>query len=259
MKKTQWILLTGITIVAAATVAMVINNPFSQIKNSYFEPDDDKLRQVPANLLVVRPTHFSHDFGKVSHYHNGDSLARTVGRNVSFQHMMAEANGCDFAQVILPPGTPQGHFDFLVTRAGRVRQQLRTAIQKELGYTAHQEMRETDVLILTVSNPALPGLTTSADGETSDASFKDGQLHFTHKSMDTIVGGLEQGLNIPILDQTGLTNHYDFSLPWNANAQKVLENGKFDLGRTRTFLAGWGLDLEATNIPMEMYVVTRAH
>lgn len=241
---------------AVAAAAMVIENPFARVKDSYFEPDTDQLRKVPANLLVVRPTHFPRDYAKVSHYHNGDSLARTVGRNVSFQRMMAEAYDCDYGQVSLPPGTPSGHFDFLVTRPAQVRQQLRRAIEKELGYKAHQEMRETEVFILTVSNPALPGLTPSTEGETSDATFKDGQLHFTHKAMDYIVDGLEQGLDLPVLDQTGLTNYYDFSLAWNEKVQKAVENGQLDRERTRKFFASLGLDLEVTNIPMEMYVVT---
>jgi hypothetical protein len=63
--------------VAVAAVAMVIGNPFSRVKDSYFEPDKDKLRQVPANLLVVRPTHFPHQYGKKRHYYEDDELART--------------------------------------------------------------------------------------------------------------------------------------------------------------------------------------
>ena len=119
MKKAL-IIAAGIAIVAAAALAMVTGH--QTVKNAYFEPDTDKLRHVPANLLVIRPTRFPDTYGKIRHYHEGDNLARTVGRNASFQAMMAEAYDCDFAQVILPPGTPQGNFDFLVTMRGHVRE-----------------------------------------------------------------------------------------------------------------------------------------
>src|SRR5215469_16650205 len=169
MKKTLTITV-GIAILAAGVVAMMTGH--HAVKDVYFEPDTDKLRQVPANLLVIQPTRFPHSHGKVRHYHENDRLARTVGRNVSFQSMMAEAYDCDFAQVILPPGTPQGNFDFLVTRSGHVREQLQAAIQKQFGYTAEHETRDMDALILKVSNPSLPGLTVSGSEENNDINYK---------------------------------------------------------------------------------------
>src|SRR5215469_8614474 len=122
MKKAL-IIAFGAAILAVAGGAMITGH--HAVKDAYFEPDTDKLRQVPANLLVIQPTRFPRSHGKVRHYHENDKLARTVGRNVSFQAMMAEAYDCDLAQVILPPSAPQGNFDFLVTRTGQVREQLR--------------------------------------------------------------------------------------------------------------------------------------
>jgi uncharacterized protein (TIGR03435 family) len=259
MKKTKIILLASTALLALAAVAMVIENPFSRVKDSWFEPDKDKLRQVPANLLVVRPTHFSHAYEKVRHYHNDDSLARTVGRDVSFQRMMAEAYDCDFADVILPAGAPQDRFDFLVTTDSEARKHLRMAIQKQLGYTAHTETRDTDALILTVIDPTLPGLTVSPNGEDDGASYQGGRLTLKHEDIGTIADALARGLNKPVIDHTGLTNYYNFSLPWDAKAQKALEDSSFDLEKTRQFLGKWGLGLEATNVSMEMYVATRGH
>jgi uncharacterized protein (TIGR03435 family) len=243
--------------VAIAAVAMITDHKV--VKDAYFEPDTDKLRQVPANLLVIQPTRFPNSHGKIRHYHEGDNLARTVGRNVSLQAMMAEAYDCDFAQVILPPGTPQSNFDFLVTKSGHVREQLRTAIQKQLGYTARRETRDMDALILKVSNPSLPGLTVSGNNEDSDINYKGGKLYFTHKAFDYIVDGLSQGLDTPILDQTGLTNYYDFSMVWNADIEKAMQHGSIDATKTSKVLAGWGLGLEPTNVTMDVYVVEKAH
>jgi uncharacterized protein (TIGR03435 family) len=255
MKKAL-IIAAGIAIVAVAALAMVTGH--QTVRNAYFEPDTDKLRQVPANILVIRPTRFPQSHGKIRHYHEGDNLARTVGRDVSFQAMMAEAYDCDFAEVILPPGTPQSNFDFLVTMRGHVREQLRTAIQNQLGYTAHRETRDMDTLILKVNDPSLPGLTVSADNESNDVNYKSGKLYFTHKPFDYIVDGLSQGLDKPILDQTGLTNYYDFTMVWNSGIEKAMQHGSLDLDRTEMFLANWGLNFEPTNVSMEVYIVEKA-
>lgn len=255
--KTALIITVGIVILAVAAMAMMTGH--QAVKDAYFEPDTDKLRQVPANLLVIQPTRFPRSHGKVRHYHENDRLARTVGRNVSFQAMMAEAYDCDFAQVILPPGTPQSNFDFLVTKTGQVREQLRTAIQKQFGYAAHRETRDMDAMILNVDDPSLPGLTVSGSSEDSDIHYENGKLFFTHKPFDYIVSGLSQGLNKPILDQTGLTNYYDFSLAWNADVEKAMQHGTADVGGTKKVLANWGLGLESTNILMDVYVVEKAH
>jgi uncharacterized protein (TIGR03435 family) len=256
MKKAL-IITVGIAILVVAAVAMVTEH--HAVKDAYFEPDTDKLRRVPANLLVIQPTRFPSSHGKIRHYHKNENLARTVGRNVSFQAMMAEAYDCDFAQVILPSGAPQGNFDFLVTRAGHVREQLRTAMQEQLGYTAHREMRDMDSFILKVNDPSLPGLTVSGSNEDSDINYKGGKLHFTHKPFDYIVDGLSQGLDKPILDQTGLTNYYDFSLTWNADIEKAMQHGSIDLDGTKKVIEEWGLGLQPTNVSMDVYIVEKAH
>lgn len=243
-------IIAGIVAVAVAATA--------QVNDSYFTPDKDSLRQVPAELVVVRPTDFPQAEGKISHYHADDSLARTVGRNASFREMMAEAYDCNFSRVILPPDAPAGGFDFLVTTSGQVRQHLREEIKAQLSYTAHSETRDTDVLVLTVSNPSLPGLTVSTADESNDVSYKDGKLYFTHEQISSILDGLSLGFDKPVIDQTGLTNYYDFSVVWNEARDKAMHEGAWHLDGAQKALATWGLELDATNLPLDMCIVAHA-
>jgi uncharacterized protein (TIGR03435 family) len=111
---------------------------------------------------------------------------------------------------------------------------------------------------LKVNDPALPGLTVSASDENNDINYKSGKLYFTHKPFDYIVDGLSQGLDKPILDQTGLTNYYDFSLTWNQDMEKAIQHGLFTLAGTEKVLANWGFGLEPTNVSMNVYVVEKA-
>jgi uncharacterized protein (TIGR03435 family) len=256
MKKTNLVVAAGIAIIAALAVAMAVKYQSGQIKDSYFA-DPSNLRQVPPGLVALRPTHFANTYGKIRHYHENNTLARAVGRDASLRQIIAEAYDCAPAQVVLPPEAPTGRFDFLVTKPSHVRERLKKMIQSQFHYTAHAETQNTDVFILKVSDPALPGLAMSADSEESRMSYKDGKLNFKHQTVSRIVDGLSQGLNEPVLDQTGLTNTYDFSVNWNRETTKSMENGKWNPAGTRKVLAAWGLALESTNIPMDMYVVTR--
>jgi uncharacterized protein (TIGR03435 family) len=259
MKPTKTMIMAGIGLVMTAAAVMVVKGQFfPAVKDSYFTPDSDKLRQVPAGIVVVRPTHFSssaHD--GIRHVHDGDSLARTVGHDVLLRDVMAEAYDCSPARVVLPPDAPKDGFDFLVT-VGKTREHLRTAIQKQLGFTAHRETRETDVLMLTVANPGLPGLTISAADEESDTDFKDGKLYFKHQPLSVMFKGLEAGLTLPVQDQTGLTNYYDFSVVWNPDIQKRMQAGAFNLDGVKRVLAGWGLRLEPDTASLDMFIVEKS-
>ena len=256
MKKTNLIITTGVATLTALAMAMVVESQSSQIKESYFA-DPSNVQHVPAGLVALRPTHFANTYGKIRHDHENDTLTRTVGRDASVRQIIADAYDCDPAQVVMPPDAPQGHFDFLVTKAGHVRDRLKKMIESQFHYTARRESQNTDVFVLTVSDPALPGLAPSTDDQDSGLSYKDGKLHFKHQTVSRIIDGLSQGLNEPVLDQTGLTNAYDFSIAWNAESTKRMENGGFNLDATRKVLAGWGLAIESSNVQMDRYIVTR--
>lgn len=255
MKKTPIAIAAGLAVLAFLAVVCVTSLA-NHVNDSYFDSDTQELRQLPPNLAVLRPTHRAKDYAKIRHYQKDDSLARTMGRNVTLRQVIGEAYNCSPAQVILPPDAPDGRYDFLVTTSGDAREQLRKLIQTELHYTARHETQNTDVFILSVSNPALPGLAVNTADQSSDIIYKEGKLYFVHQPMGKMVEGLSQGLNTPVLDQTGLTNAYDYSVAWSMDVEKSMENGKWNLAGTRKVLAGWGLALESSNVPMDVYVVT---
>jgi uncharacterized protein (TIGR03435 family) len=256
--KTPVIIITGIGILAAVSAAMLIHAATTPaIRDSYFTPDKDKLRQVPAGLVVVRPSTFSPSYNDaIRHVYDNDELSRTVGHNVSLRDMIAEAYDCSPAQVKLPAGAPAGGFDFLVT-AGDTSHQLRAAIRKQVGYKAHHETNSTDIYVLTVADPQLPGMTVSAPDEESDTTFSDGKLHFKHQPLGVVLKGLEAGLGEPVQDHTGLTNNYDFSVVWNVDIQKRMQTGAWDVDGVKNFLAGCGLRLTPDTASMDMLIVEK--
>ena len=254
---TKTILTVGGAIFILATMTTVVESqPSSAVTDGYFEPNADELRQVPANLAVVQPTHFQETPGKIKHIYDGDSLARTVGRNVTFRDLMAEAYDCEPGCVVLPPDAPKGGFDFVVTESPKTRKHLREAIETALGYSASSETRETEVLVLQAkgSNPA--GLTVSTAGD-DDINYRDGKLYFTRQPMSIVVKGLEEGFALPVVDQTGLTNNYDFTITWNDKTTQAMRDGGFHFDSAQGVLNGWGLELKPDTARLEIFTVKK--
>jgi uncharacterized protein (TIGR03435 family) len=265
MRKTMKSINTKTTVTAGlillAAIALAADLKLSSpVKDSYFDPDTDKLRELPANLVVVRPTHFPNSSPKIRHIHDedGNSVTRTLGRDVSLRETIAEAYDCNPMSVALPVGAPQGGFDFLVTTGSDARERLQSAIRDQLGYAVRHETRNVDVLLLKMDESHVPDLTISSDDEKPDATREDGKLHFKHQQLSVLLNGLSAGLRQPVVDRTGLTNYYDFSVPWNPDIEKAMHEGAFDPQGVKKVLAAWGLRLEPDTAPLEMFVVEKA-
>jgi uncharacterized protein (TIGR03435 family) len=252
---------TMVTIAGAIWMAVagatVVNAQQPAVLDAYFEPKSDSLEGVPANIAVVQPTHFPDQAGKIKHIHKNDKLTRTVGRNVTFRDLIAEAYDCEPGCVVLPPDAPTGGFDFLVTVSPGTRSRLRNAIETELGYRAKSEMLDTKVMVLQVTDPTLPGMTISTASD-DDVSYRDGRLYFMRQPISMVVKGLEEGLALPVVDKTGLTNNYDFSLTWDDRTTRRMRDGAFTFDGTQKVLNGWGLELKPDTARMEMFTVTKS-
>jgi len=262
MKITKTAALTiGMILLAAVAVRVTAQHVSSEVKDSYFDPDTDKLALLPPNLVVVRPTHFPDKPAKVRTIDDSErpSAGWTLGRNVSLKDVIGAAWDCNPSRVVLPSDAPKGGYDFLATTHTDTQQRLQEAVRKNLGYVVHEKTQNTKVWILKVADQSLPGLTVSSANEKSDVSVRDEQLLFTHQPLNRILGGLSQGLGQPVVDQTGLDQFYNFSVPWNPEIQQRMQDGAFDLEGVKKVLASMGLRLESGTQPLDMYIVEQAH
>jgi uncharacterized protein (TIGR03435 family) len=250
----------GIASLMVVMVAAVVKlHYFPMVKDSYFKPDFDNLRKVPAGITAVRRTHDTRSIGdSIRNLEEGDTLLRAVGRGVTFRDLIAEAYECKPGRVMLPADAPKGGFDFLVTTGSEPREHLQSAVRKQLGYVGRRETREVDVLKLEVDNPSLPGLTVSPEGEDETIQYNAGKLYFRHKNLKLLLGGLEDGLAMPVLDKTGLTGRYNFSIVWNQTVQEHMQKGTFDLNGVKKVLKELGLRLEPGTESLDMVVVEKA-
>jgi uncharacterized protein (TIGR03435 family) len=249
----------GVIVLAVIALAVAVKwRFFPSIKDEYFKSSYGQFQKVPGNLLVVRPTHYSLPskgtvFQSYTRSPSGQSTIRLMGRNVPLERVIAMAYQCNPWQIVPPPIKPQGNFDFLVTITNQSQERFEAAIQKKLGYTAHWETRATDVFLLETETPDPPGLKVST-AEKESVSFKNGNYEFTHARLETVMGFLEYIFKQPVLNRTGLTNFYDFSVEMNWRGP----NGP-DPKTTGKILDNLGLKVEPGNEAVQMLVVEKAH
>lgn len=256
-KKTAFASVLVLVLIAVAVAAKMI--VFPSVSEKVFQIRPATLRQAPANVVIVRPTHFPDSPQKPSPPNRITSAtvkgARwMVGRNVTFSMLMAVAYEYNPGRIKLPATAPGGNFDFLVTVPKGTEARLQSAIRRKLGYVARREIRETAVLALKVKNSNPPGLKVSTAARENVAP-KNGRLYFTHLRLDIVTEGMQAMLRIPVVDETGLTNSYDFSLAWDKPTQQQLQSGKLDQETGEKILNEWGLELEPDTASIEMLVV----
>ena len=141
-------------------------------------------------------------------------------------------------------------------------ERLQAELKSNLGVVAHREMRDTNVLLLRIGNPkaggikserALTYLLRPRNWENLDAEFgRPGEVWFFDRPISNLVPFIESRLRIPVVNQTGLTNNYDFSLKWPESGRRNNDVLK------KALLDQLGLELVSTNMPIEMLVVEKA-
>jgi len=226
---------------------------FPTIKDIWFE-NARQLKLAPGRLIVVRPTHFPHAQTNQLIYVPFQKGNKLAGRNVTFQQLIGIVYSYNPGRVYLPPGTPANNFDILVTvPLYTARDRLKKIVLNQTGYSAAVENRDADVLALKVENSNPPNMTLSSDKERPNENFKNGKLSLTHMKLQDITGGLESFMKTPVVDETGLSNYYDFTLDWK-QGMTPQQLSRDDLDK---IIAGWGLKLEPDTESIKMLVVKR--
>jgi uncharacterized protein (TIGR03435 family) len=253
-KKIVLVIALILVLVAAAAVKFIF---FPAVQDAWFQLSTQKLRLLPAGLVIVRPTHFAKSHLKGVTETSVKGALWMLGRNATLQQLMAAANNYSATRVALPPDAPTNNFDFLVTMPSRAQEHLQLAIQKKFGWVAHPETRETDALVLKVLDTNLPGLTVSGPEEKQHVNFQNRKIIFTHMPVSVATGGLEQMLNTPVVDKTGLVDFYDYSMALDEQTQRQMRNETLTRDAANKFLGAWGLGLEPGTATIQMLVVEK--
>jgi uncharacterized protein (TIGR03435 family) len=255
--KAKTAVVVGVAALFAASTATVAVKAtfFPAIKEAYFRPMS--FQNLPRGLFTLRPTRFTSptngfDYSAETSSPSGEHVTLFIGRNRSFEQLIAKAYGGSPPYVVYPANLPEGNFDYLCTildsRAG---EHLQEAIKRKLGCVANWRQRDTSVFLLKVKTPNSPRLKAS---DPSSRSFVQensrNQLEFQNWPMWGLAHEMEISANIPVLDKTGLANLFDFNLDCS---RADLQNQDWDMAKRA--LDELGLELVATNMNLNMLVV----
>jgi len=258
MKAAKWIIVGVIVIAIIMAGVAAKRHWFPAVKDAWFHFDLKDFRSAPVGLTIVRPTHFPLSLSRGVNGDVANGVRRVMGRNITLQQLMAIAYECSASRVIVPAGTPTNRFDFLITfPTGKAPDTLKQEIQKQLGYVGEMKTQETEVLDLKVVTANSPGLVVSDAAEKPGVRFVNGFLNFKHMTMGVIAQEVEGMLNQPVVDKSGLTQSYDYSIAWTGRMQRMVREQNVTRERIDQILSGWGLGLEEDTETVNMLVVEK--
>ena len=251
--KAKTAIVAGISVLlAAGTTSVVIKEVESpSVDESLWEMKLENLKKAPP-VIIIRPTHYS------------DHTAMTdrekwIAHNMDFKGLLEVAyafTNSDGYQVfsrermILPTDAPKSRYDLMFTLSNHSMEKLQQAISRTTGFAARKEMRQTDVFLLNIKDPALLALHVSKKGTKMNHKQENNMWAAFNQPISDTARFLEGVFHKPVLAPPDLSGRYDFTFQWQ-DSQLRPEALKQGLDEA-------GLELAPTNLPIEMLVVEKA-
>jgi uncharacterized protein (TIGR03435 family) len=180
------------------------------------------------------------------------SLGRVTLRNVTLRSCLKWAYALQDPQIVGPDWLAVERYDIVAKSAGpaseeELREMLRTLLEERFHMVAHSETRTVSAIALTAVSPKLRASTAAGPG--SFFANKRGIIA-AGATMAELAALLSDPLKSPVVDKTGLTGRYDFTLDYSG--------GDDEESATISAVQGIGLRLEGRKIPVQVLVVDRA-
>jgi hypothetical protein len=117
-----------------------------------------------------------------------------------------------------------------------------------------RDTREMDVLVLTAGTQPAEHLSPTVSTGGSSSNSGGGSLNGVNQGIESIAASLEGFLGKPVVDETRLTNHYDFQLLWDETGSEDVKRGRI----TTAVREQLGVELKPAKRPIEVLVVEAA-
>ena len=262
--KTAAVIGVGIFLAAGSTTVLTVKEiqqhrtyPW-QVQNA----NSEVLRKVPRQVTIA-PARFPNTMGAgVIHMNDPHGDGEILGIAQPVETILGAAYDVDSARIVIP-GTgmlPKDKYDFIANLRSGNQVSLQKEIKRKFGLTGAFQTRDADVMCLQVHDPGAKGLSRADlrhhDPRAGLASMRSGAGYFSCKNqpLSSLADFLESRFKIPVIDQSGLMDHFDFDLKWDeADYQHPnLENLK------QALLNQLGLVLIPSNMPVQILVINKA-
>jgi uncharacterized protein (TIGR03435 family) len=239
------LIVTGTATLAVAELESSAQTYSWQVARPTFEI----LRNTPPQVKIV-PTKFETGGGGVGQ----DEMSLGIGQSI--QGVIGAAYGESEARTVLPDNLPTGRYDHIANLPKGSRSALQRELQTQFGLVGKRELRPTDVLLLQVKAPGAPGLKragSNAGFARSRISMGGGEQMWNDQPLRMLIPFLEGELKKPVIDRTGLTQNYDFSLKWAQPDANHPAQDRFN----KALIDQLGLELVPSREDIEILVVER--
>ena len=272
--KAKTAIVSGVVVLLAAGTTTVAVKEIQEHQTDWWEEVPDI---TPNNLggilaskppqVIIKPAKFSKEGGGSEEVDSNDWIS--VGISTTADAIVRTAYNSDRLRTVFLTKAPEGRFDFIANLPHGSSKALREAIKRKFDLVGNREIRETDVLLLKLAATDTGGFkpanslrrslnVTAPDTHNFFKSLKDGSFfaYFDRTLEESgLRSSLETDFQLPIIDQTGLTNRYDFSVTWPHFHDN--DNDKHKQITKDILREQLGLVLVPSREPVEMLVVEK--
>jgi len=256
--KMQTAVVAGAVVLFAAGAATVTVNEIQKHDNNQWDNGEVSplVLETGPHIVKIIPSKFPNAGGWAS---LGNGRERIYGVAHTAKELVQTVYGSESTRTIFLTTLPPGEFDFIANLTSGSSEAIKQLIRRKFGVTGRFAMVETNALLLEVQNPNANGLKLDATRDSFQGNGT-GQWSCTNQPLSLLAEMAEAQFRIPVVDGTGLTNRYDFSVTWDQYGKKVgnqYPNYPNLEGLKQALLDQLGLELVPTNMPVEMLIVEK--
>jgi len=275
--KAQTAIVVGTAVVlAAVTTAVVIEGMDQQETYSWQVPFVSQtnfyqiLSNTPPQVKIV-PTKFPQGVNRGQFTESREGFdyyeIKSLGTAVTPENLIANAYRANFRWIAYRTRLPEKKYDYIVSVPRGSVPAFQDELRRALGLVAKYDFVETNVLLLKLAKPTADGfkpahslkqsmgitnwtISTNMLIKSDDGRWWTNTVIWFDQPMETLTVALENYYQQPIVNRTGLTNTYDFSItyPQNSSQQAWRES----------LLNQFGVELVPSRERIKMLVVERS-
>jgi uncharacterized protein (TIGR03435 family) len=179
----------------------------------------------------------------------GTWYGKFVGVGVNSTEIVQAAYDVSLSRLIFSVPPPAGRYDFISNLPNGQAEALRQEIKRKFGLVGKREMIQTNVLVLTLRNRDVSGMNPNSDPTGQYNNVNPDSIQCVYAPMSTLVEFLENKLDAPIVDRTGLTGHFDVYVKWDGTPD----------GLKKAMLPQLGLELAPSRDSIEYLIMEKVN